>query len=176
MMFGTAPDTSHLIQYGILEEKSDIRAHVTDKTVYVFKTKEVIELIILKGNEFKIFYAYQPGCGEITGKGYLIKPDMINDIRRLNFHSWFGWDSYNEEWNTTIKGNWAVECVIELIRMGRFPFWLDVKQTADVKIDIQGTDILVVMNQRIQVKCDYPIAKTGNLAIQTHEINPLKRH
>ena len=32
------------------------------------------------------------------------------------------------------------------------------------------------MNQRIQVKCDYPIIESGNLFIQIKEKNPLKLH
>ena len=171
-------ETSYnLIKYGIFEEKSDIRAHVTFEKVFVFKTKELIKLLILKGNELPEALAYQKNYNEPTAKGKLIKPAMINDIRELKFTTWNEWSDFNEkEWNTTKKGKWAVRCVIELIRIGRFPFWLEAKQTENVKIDIQGTDILIVMNQKIQVKCDYPAFKTGNLYIQTHELNPYKLH
>jgi hypothetical protein len=165
-----------LFKYGIFEEKSDIRAHVTHEKVYVFKTKILKELLLLKGNELPDAKAYQSDYDEPTGYGKLIKPEMIYDMRILQFTSWNEWINYKKEWSTTLKGKWAVKCVVELIRIGRFPFWLEVTQNEDVKIDIQGTDILVVMNQRIQVKCDYPIFKTGNLFIQTHEKNPFKMY
>jgi len=165
----------NLIKYGIFEEKSDIRAHVTYQKVFVFKTKELINLLLLKGNELPEAIAYQPNYDEPTAKGKLVKPKMIKDIRELNFMTWNEWN-FNEKWTTTEKGKWAIRCVIELIKIGRFPFWLETKQTDNVKIDIQGTDILVVMDQKIQVKCDYPAFKTGNLYIQTHELNPHKLH
>jgi len=163
-----------LYQYGIFEEKSDIRAHVSDHIIYVFKTHEILRLI--KENKFERKFAYQPGYSEPTALGFIIKPCHIKDIRELKFNSWDSWDLFNSEWTTTAKGRWAIDCVIELIRIGRFPFWLETKQTDDVKIDIQGTDILIAMNQKIQVKCDYPAVRTGNLYIQTHEKNPFKLH
>lgn len=163
-----------LIKYGIFEEKSDIRAHVTYQKVFVFKTKELINLLRLKGDEFIKVPAYQANYNKPTAFGYLVKPIMINDIRELHFKTWNEWNNFDEKWITTKKGKWAIRCIIELIKIGRFPFWLEAKQTDNVKIDIQGTDILIVMDQKIQVKCDYPAFKTGNLYIQTHEINPHK--
>jgi len=170
---GTLSETK-LFEYGIFQEESDIRAHVSNRTIYVFKTSEVIKC--LTKYKFRQVPAYQPGYDKPTAMGYLVQPDKINDIRKLKFVSWYGWDSYSEDWSTTVKGNWAVECVIELIRIGRFPFWIEAKQTQDKVIDIKGTDVLICMNQKIQVKCDYPAIKTGNLYIQTHEINPFKNY
>lgn len=161
-----------LFEYGIHEEKSDIRAHVTNREVIIFKTSEC-RIALSKGGYRKAL-AYQPNCKHPTAYGVLVPPDQINDVRKLKFISWSRWDEFDDRWDTTTKGKWAVDCVIELIRLGRFPFWLDVEQTKNIKIDIEGTDILLAMNQRIQVKCDYPCAKTGNLYIQTHECNPLK--
>ena len=165
-----------LVEYGIFQEKSDIRAHVTNKYIFVFKTIECLKYISENKNKLKTAYANQPNCEDPTGYGYLIKPDMINNIRKLQFNTWNRWHEFNNKWSTSKKGTFAVDCVIELIRLGRFPFWLEVKQNDNIKIDIQGTDILVVMNQRIQVKCDYPIIESGNLFIQIKEKNPLKLH
>lgn len=176
MKDGIVMETKYsLIPYGILTEKSDIRAHVSNKVVYVFKTQNCIELI-KTNKDLPYRLASQSGCDFATAKGYLIKPEMINDIRVLKFHSWGRWGEFLDSWTTTQKGLWAVDCIVELIRMARFPFWIEAKQTNDVKLDISGTDILLFMNQRIQVKCDYPASKTGNLYIQTHELNPLKRY
>jgi len=162
-----------LISHGIFDEISDIRSHVSDKVIYVFKTKEVIKAI--KENKFKQMAAYQPGYEQPTAYGHLVPIKIISDIRELKFNSWGEWN-FDNNWSTSEKGKWAVRCTIELIRIGRFPFWLEAKQTDDINIDIKGTDILVVMNNRIQVKCDFPATKTGNLYIQTHEINPFKMY
>lgn len=163
-----------LTKYGIFEENSDIRAHVSKGIIFVFKTCEVINAIKLNNCEKK--YAFQSNYDNPTALGYIVKQDLIKDIRKLNFVSWDGWELFNPDWRTTDKGKWAISCVTELIKNGRFPFWLDVEQTKDVKIDINGTDIIVAMNQKIQVKCDYPAKETGNLYIQTHEKNPFKFH
>lgn len=167
-------EINDLTKYGIFEEKSNIRAHVTHQKVYVFKTIEVIKYLNNKSDELNLVPAYQPNYDEPTAYGYLIKPDVINDIRQLRFVSWSGWKEFDDKWSTTEKGNWAVKCITELIIKGRFPFWIEAKRNNNITIDIEGTDILIVMDQRIQVKCDYPAYRTGNLFIQTYEKNPFK--
>ena len=165
---------TNLYEYGIFDEVSDIRAHVaSNKIIYVFKTKNCVSL--LKEQSFKQVHAYQPGYDYPTAKGYLVKPNLIEDMRQLKYISWNGWEHFSEDWDTTMKGKFAVRCVLDLLKDGRFPLWIEAKQTNDIKIDISGTDILLVMDKKIQVKCDWPAGKTGNLYIQTHEINPLKK-
>jgi hypothetical protein len=166
--------TEELKEHGIFQENSDIRAHVSDRVVYVCQTKEIITA--LKNNEFTKKFAYQQNYDKPTACGYLVTQSKIIDLRVLNFKSWNGWTFYKSEWNTSEKGKWAVKCITELIKIGRFPFWLNAEQNKDVELDIKGTDILIAMNQKIQVKCDYPALKTGNLYIQTHEINPYKMY
>ncbi|MEN6569026.1 MAG: hypothetical protein ABFC18_03335 [Rikenellaceae bacterium] len=164
-----------LVRYGIFEEDSDIRAHVSDKRIFVFKTTNGVEAI----NKYylgktDLIYAKQPNYIIPTGAGYLVKHTDITDLRILKYESWEGWDLWDKTWGTSLKGKWAVDCVRELLKIGRFPLWIEARQTNDVKIDIEGTDILITMNQKIQVKCDYPAVKTGNLYLQTHESNPYK--
>lgn len=163
-----------LIKYGIYDENSDIRAHVGgDSCVYVFKTKNAVSAI--EDNDLREVNAYQPNYDKPTAKGVLIKPDMINDLRRLKYYSWKYWDHYSEDWDTTRKGKWAVACVKRLLKIGRFPLWVNADEVTDINLDIDGTDLLIAGNMKIQVKCDYPIGKTGNLFIQTHECNPFKK-
>lgn len=169
-------DTNNLYKYGIFEEKSDIRAHVSNQKIYVFKTDIVKTLLNNPEKKFKQVPAYQQNFDKPTAYGYLIPPKEIEDLIELYFKSWQGWSSFNPDWSTADKGRWAVNCVVELLKIGRLPLWIQADQTEDVRLDIEGTDILICFNKRIQVKCDYPAAKTGNLYIQTHEINPLKLH
>lgn len=167
-----------LFEYGIHLEKSDIRAHVSviNKTIYVFQTKLGIEAI--ERTNPKIVPAGQPGFKGITAMGWLVRPDDIRDIRRIKFHTWDGWKKFNKELSTSEKGALAVECVIRVIRMGRFPFWLDSDEDRRENIQISGTDIVIFCRKKIQVKCDYDSGEspgTGFLFLQKAEINPFKR-
>ena len=163
-----------LHEYGIFQEKSDIRAHVSDKVVFIFKTEKAVQA--LNDNKCPQVFAYQTGYDKPTAKGYLLKPELIKDVRVLYFDDNLGWQQYYDDMSTTQKGKWAVNCVIDLLKTARFPLWIDAKENIDVKMDIEGTDILIFSNKRIQVKCDYPAHRTGNLYMQTHEINPFKNH
>lgn len=161
-----------LFKYGIEDEDSDIRAHVSDKVIFVFKTSAVRSLLSRKKYPEKA--AYQPGVKEPTAKGYLVCSEDIPDIRKLRFHERF--NVYRDSMTTSAKGEFAVNMVVAALKFGRFPLWVEASQTTDKTIDINGTDILICNNQRIQVKCDYPAVRTGNLYIQTHEANPLRRY
>jgi len=66
------------------------------------------------------------------------------------------------------------------MRLGMFPLWARAKESDLAKLQIEGTDVLLVGEWRIQVKCDFyagdgshPSA-TGNLFLQTAELNPFK--
>jgi len=163
-----------LIPYGILEEESNIRVHIANRKIFVFKTfdgKKLVEEFIAQ--KIKLTKAFQLNVDEATAYGYPVKPELIKNIKELHFDSWEEWDYFNKKWSTTEKGKWAVRCVIKLIELGLFPLWLDVKQNENIELDIKGTDIFIG-SQHIQVKCDYRFSDTGNLFLQTHESNPLK--
>jgi hypothetical protein len=169
-----------LFPYGIHEERSDVRAHVSvvKKTVYVFPTRNGIEAI--KRENAPLRTAGQDGVEGITAEGWLVRPDAIEDMRRVKFYSWEGWKEFSEKLPTNKKGNIAVRCVIEIMRRGRFPFWLDATEDQRENIQVSGTDILVFCKKRIQVKCDYRAGDrpegTGNLFLQKSERNPLRRY
>lgn len=170
------PTEENLHEYGIYTENSDIRAHVSpeEKIIYVFKTEDGIKAI--EKNNPPIVPAKQPGYDGITAKGWLVKPELIEGIRRLRFKTWKRWNEFSPEADTTEKGKLAVECVLDVIRIGRFPIWIDASEKNNKDIQIAGTDILIFCDKRIQVKCDYPIKKSGNLFLQKAEINPLKKY
>lgn len=165
-----------LYEYGIYTENSDIRAHVSpeEKIIYVFKTKNGIRAI--EKNNPPIVQAKQSGYERATATGWLVKPKLIEDLRRLLFKTWKRWDEFSPKSDTTEKGRLAVECVLDVMRLGRFPIWIDTSEKDDKDIQIAGTDILIFCDKRVQVKCDYPIKKSGNLFLQKAEINPLKKY
>ena len=172
--------STDLVEYGIQNENSDIRAHVSvmNRAVYVFKTaagRAAIDRYNPKRRS-----ASQPGADGVTAIGWLVKPEWIDDLRTLRFESWPRWSEFKPGMSTVEKGNLAVACVIECIRRGKFPFWLETKECETVDIQVAGTDIVVAANVRIQVKCDrrsgpQPLG-TGNLFLQQYERNPLKLH
>lgn len=172
---------TELIDYGIREEKSHIRAHVSPQTkrVYVFRTSAVLHVI--DEHEYKSVPAYQPGYDFPTATGYLVPVEDVPDLRVLAWQSQQWWLEFDERASTTEKGKRAVWVVRELMRLGRFPLWFDGEEVEDRQIDIDGTDILVAGKWRIQVKCDWKAGRrkdggSGNLFIQIQECNPGRLH
>jgi len=172
---------AELFDYGIQTEQSDIRAHVAvaARRVLVFQTRAILEM--LKTKNHKEATATQPGVNFITARGFLIPVGDVPDIRALNFAS-YTWEAFPGHADTTsAKGKAAVDVVCELLQIGRFPLWIEAKESDKTNLQISGTDIIVYSKQKIQVKCDWFAGKkewnplcTGNLFIQTAERNPLK--
>ena len=166
-----------LFDYGIQTEASDIRAHVSvvNKTIYVFQTRNGIRAIEEYRPELRP--AFQNGVAGKTAEGWLVRPEWINDLRLLRFESW-SWDKFTPCLSTTEKGRLAVECVLAVMRLGRFPFWIDASESDRENVQRKGTDILVFCRKKVQVKCDYrggalPLG-TGHLFLQKAERNPLR--
>lgn len=174
-------EVTPLYEYGIFNEKSHFRAHVAPiaKTVFVFRTNEMIDY--LNQNECIEKPAYQKGVNQCTARGRLV-PHNINIVRPIYWHSHDWWKSFDNNDSTTVKGEKAVSVVTALMSAGRFPFWVIPKEIQDVQIDISGTDIIVTGSWKTQVKCDFTAGPkttpgcTGNLYIQTHEVNPLRMY
>jgi len=164
-----------LFEHGIFEENSDIRAHVSpfEKRVYVFPTRNGIEAI--KRHSPRLGKATQNGVNGVTAEGWLVRIEWVEDMRTLRFESYPKWSEFSEAMSTSQKGKFAVQCVVELMRRGRFPIWMDAEEDKRQDVQIKGTDILLFCKKRIQVKCDAPAGRTGNLFLQKSECNPLRR-
>lgn len=173
--------TSPLVEYGIHTEESDIRAHVSvvNRAIYVFETWRGVEAITR--NNPPLRHAGQPGVKGPTAEGWVVAVGSIEDLRRLRFHSWGKWSDFTAGLSTTEKGAMAVECVMAAMLRGRFPLWIAGREAEGLDAQIAGTDILIALNKRVQVKCDFrggdgpPNGNgTGNLYLQKAERNPLK--
>lgn len=168
-----------MFEYGIAQEKSTQRAHVCFNIgiVYVYKTCVCIELV--QRGSYRHVQGFQPGVDYATSKGFLVPPDDIQGIRRVKIPDKLA-EKYPifESQSTTEKGENAVEICMTLMRNGLFPFFVSPFEVTDHQMQVNGTDILVKGNHLVQVKCDMRGGEggTGNLFIQTHEVNPLKRH
>ena len=169
------PIDAQLHEHGIHTENSDIRAHVSaaNQSIYVFKTSNANAAINLHAPPIKP--ASQPGVKGRTAEGWVIKASLIEDIRVLKYSSYGNWRIFNNGMNTSEKGKFAVEVVISLMRIGRFPLWMEAYEDERENIQLKGTDILLFCRKKIQVKCDYPAGITGNLYLQRAERNPLRR-
>lgn len=176
-----------LFEYGILQEKSDIRAHVSviGRCVYVFQTANAIKAIKTKK------YPEAPAfTGSIkTANGLLVPPFDIDGIRVVDTpDDVMDLMNFNNTDSTSAKGNKAVEVVKHLLRRGLFPMnanpeTIEDRQMQiieDRQMQISGLDILVKMEVKIQVKCDWGAGVgpgcTGNLFLQIAESNPYSQH
>jgi len=168
-----------LFEYGIQTEASDIRAHVSvvARTIYVFPTEN--GRAIVASGCYPLRDASQPGVVGRTASGWLVPIADIPDLRRIKFPTWTGWCEFRDTLSTTAKGALAVRCVVEMMRTGRFPFWLNAAEDDRRNIQVSGTDIVVFCRKKVQVKCDYRAGEkpvgTGNLFLQKAERNPLRR-
>jgi hypothetical protein len=169
--------------YGILQEQSDIRVHVSISTraFYVFKTAGVRDLIISNPDKYKIAKAKQPGVVGVTAEGWLVPVEDVPDLRRVEWNEggfpW--WDSFSEEDATSEKGRKATMMVKFLLKKGLIPLWAESEEPSDNNIQIMGVDIILIKNLRLQVKCDWRCGPrpdgSGNFFIQKAEINPMKK-
>lgn len=172
-----------LVPYGIEQEQSDMRAHVSviGQCVYVYPTEEAIKTI--QEGTFRKGQAKQivDGREVVTGEGWLIPPKMIARCRCVDIPAlWLDQIKLKKHENETARGYKAVRIVTLLLRNGWFPIFVDPKVVEGLDMQISGTDILVRGNIRIQVKCDFNAGDrkgcTGNLFIQTAECNPHQKH
>ncbi len=164
-----------LVEYGIQNENSDLRAHVsvTAQKVYVFPTTEGQRAI-----ESGLYRLREAKQGEIvTARGYTVPVSAIHRLTPVSIpEQLMGMYRILNSDSTTQKGNKAVAIVQTLLRWGWFPLPIDSTVVSDIKMQRQGLDLIVAGRFRIQVKCDYSAGEngTGNLYLQTHECNPYK--
>ena len=168
-----------LREYGILQERTDYRAHVCfqDKCVYVYRTEAGVKAVL--SGRFPKKPAGQPGVEGYTAEGYLVPPSGISGCQRIPIPGeWLQRMRCRREESTTVKGEKAVQIVQAMLRAGRFPVEFRPKAVTDLKMQVDGLDITVGCKLHIQVKCDYYGGEsgTGNLYLQVAEANPLKKH
>ena len=168
--------------YGIIQENSHIRAHVgpVAKQIYVYKTSDMIDAIIKK--DYRKLSASQPGAAGVTGYGPVVPLNDIPFVIPVLWRSedWWTWFRYEDD--TGCKGRMAVKVISEIMKRGRFPFFVVPQEVTEIKMDIDGTDIIVSGKWHVQVKCDWKAGPrdiegcSGNLFVQTHERNPFGRY
>ena len=167
-----------LYESGIFDELADIRAHVCfgEGYVYVFSTSEARKACM--GEGIPKAKGYQPGVAQATADGYLVKPYQILKCRRIPIPQDI-LDQLNPQLSdsTSAKGEKAEYTVSEMIKLGRIWLPTEIEPVTDKERQLEGIDLVVHTITKIQTKCDFRggVLGTGNLYIQTDEINPLKR-
>lgn len=173
-------------EYGIQNERSHTRAHVCPRVqrVYIYPTENARKLI--EGGNLTRKSATQPGVnGKTTGRGYVVKPDQISGCVciQLPSRTWQHVDIRREQ-STSEKGRRAVRLVMGMVKHRMIPMPASADEIQDYDLQVSGADVIVdhpAGRYVVQVKCDYnggprEYGGTGNLFLQTWEINPLKRH
>ncbi len=175
-----------LIEHGIQNEHSHLRAHVCPKArkVYIFPTVRGLEAI--QSGKYPHRNGYQQGVATPTAGGYLVPPMEINQCIAVSLRP-VTWDALcfpggNDQASLRQKGRTATRLVMAMIKSGLFPIPAIGTEIDETNLQIEGTDIIIragAIWQRdivIQVKCDYPGGEkpggTGNLYLQTEECNP----
>lgn len=166
-----------LVDYGIQNEQSDLRCHVSvcNATVYVFTTKSG-QRAIQDHPEIAGRPAFQDGVNGATAYGYPMPIRHIRGITSIKIPQYLFMDAnFLQSDTTTQKGNKAVHIIKEMLKKNLIPFNFDVTEITDRTMQIKGMDILVSAKYKIQVKCDWRAGETRNVYLQTAERNPLKR-
>ena len=171
---GTPGETMY--SYGIQSEDSDTHIHVSvcNATLYIFETRCGVDAIN-KHPEVGIRKAYQPGVATPTAEGYAMPTKYINGMRQIKIPQFiFENANFLKSDSTSEKGRKAVFVVTEMMKRNLVPLSFKIDEITDRTMQIRGTDILVSLRHKIQVKCDWRVGETGNVYLQTAEINPLR--
>jgi hypothetical protein len=111
----------------------------------------------------------------------LVPPQDIKECKGIVIpERWIQEVGFKKNDTPTEKGNKAIEIVMKLLKGGWFPLSLFPQVITDMDMQIEGTDLIVRAERRIQVKCDYDggpktYGGTGNLFLQIAECNPFQQ-
>lgn len=171
-----------LVEYGIQTEQSDLRAHVCvqARCVYVYPTQSGLKALQSDVYPLRDVHTWVAGKRVLTARGYLVPPSAIRGCTPIPVPRWRVAAIFEDE-PTTRKGQKCLHVVRRLLEMGLVPLPASTRVIERVDLQVQGMDILVALNARIQVKCDYrggakELGGTGNLFLQVAECNPLGSH
>ena len=169
-----------LIEYGIHNEESDFRAHVSLATgkVYVFPTGSGRAAI--RTGRYTTKEAYQRGYDFPTGLGYLVPPLDIEGCQEVAIPADLleGANCRRDE-STSSKGHKAMVIVHNMLIRGLIPIALRPALITRKDLQIKGEDITVRGQATIQVKCDYSAGRqelggTGYLFLQIADRTPAR--
>jgi len=149
-----------LVDYGIQNENSHIRAHVCPKVqrVYVFPTTNGVTAV--GSGKYRTKPASQEGYDGVTGIGHLVPPFDIEGCVSvsINDNVWTALE-FDKREKPPVKGRKAVRLVVGMLKRGLFPFPVVAEEIRDEDLQIKGADVIVKAGiiakegTIIQVKC-----------------------
>lgn len=177
-----------MIDYGIQNESSHIRAHVCPKVRRVYTYPTACGVAAIRSGKFRKVNGFQPGVTTATAEGYLVPPFEIAKCAaiQLNTSVWerlrFSKDDALDE-----KGKKAELLIKQMVLNGLLPIPAIADNVREIDVQLLGGDVIIKPNAIrkdeivIQVKCDYDggereLGGTGNLFLQVAESNPLGIH
>ncbi len=185
----TVKGNTKLIDYGIQTETSDYRVHVgySSQHIFVFPTKigkslyaEIITSQRLQLKRIPSFDRY--GNRIVTATGYAVPISDFNKLQEIlipvdiyhKYHILYKGES------TTASGQKAVCIVKEMLLKHLIVLPIEVHDVTEKTLQIEGNDIIVKMNLRLQIKSDYLAGRRehggkGNIFLQDKECNPFRR-
>jgi hypothetical protein len=175
-----------LVNYGIQNEESDFRAHVSvaTKAVYFFPTEAGIDAIISnrdQDGQYMYRSATAKQNGMVTANGFLVPPDDIDGCIQIpipdDLFVTANFGTNPKYLTTSERGQKAVFVVKEMLRRGLIPLPMIVEEITNKNIQIKGKDVISTLDADIQIKCDWRagprhLGGTGNLYLQVQERNP----
>jgi hypothetical protein len=180
-----AQGNRELVNHGIQNEESDIRAHVGvyAQKVYVFRTEAGRE-VIQREPPYRCVPVY---TGSIqTAEGYVVPARDIEGCCGYgipeDIFAMSGIGQLPEYGYQGQKGKAATYIVNQMLKRGLIPIPITVTEVDDQAMQIRGVDVQARVDIAIQVKCDYRAGQgshprcTGNLFLQTKECNPWGIH
>lgn len=170
-----------MVEYGISQCESKFCVHVGFQVgcIYMFPTSAGQEAVENKLGIVRS--ANQPGVVYATARGRAVPWRQVRGIEEIRIpEDILTRLSCQRRESTSIKGHKALMVVKELLLRGLLPIELQLGEVKESDLQIKGFDIIVRANLTIQVKCDYrcgtrDLGGTGNVYLQTHELNPLKK-
>lgn len=174
-----------LVNYGIQNYECDIVVHVCYQAGELWAYTVTDGMRAIESGRYPKRAAYQYIDGEKvrTAGGYLVPPKSIPAHSREIPKDILASHRIHNGLDTSTKGRYAQEIVSYCLARGVFPTPLiNSDGVIDRDAQLRGNDLVVTsVLGTIQVKCDLPGGSrerggTGNLFLQTCEINPDGRH
>ena len=183
------PDADSLFEYGIWQDQSDIRIHVSPKNGQACVYETVVMQRYTKSNEgtFRVWY----GSQRVEGRTVTTSRVLLVPTANLAWVHWLipsqdlmreALEAIKSQGNGLgIRGR-AVERFARKT-LEASPWWTWpitqrgkrlVEELPGRRDQLRAHDLRVSLSLNVQVKCDQPMTREGNVAVQTHERNPHK--
>lgn len=163
-----------LYPHGIQNEDSDFRAHISFGVAYIFSTQSGRDAIA-KLDSSSVRCAHTGNY--ISSRGFIVPVRQISNIRQYIIPGDIMWSWSDTLVNSTsTKGKKAVSIFCEMLKRGLINISFSLNEVTDKDIQISGIDIFVSAKYKFQVKADLKAIVTGNVYLETHELNYYKQY